>query len=547
MVALKMHRPRAAARQGLFVAVLCCACAGGVGSGPSLPGPRAESASLAGVLPRGLRRLTNREFRKMASIVLDDPLSPEFEAGLPPDVRQDDGYARNAAQTMSGALAVKLEQTVPELVQRALERPGSELFTCDSSKDSQPCVQAWATRKFEQAFRRPASAKDVADWMDLYRSGAAWGGARQGAATVLTALLLSPRLWYVQEQGENESTVDPGRLVRLSAFEVADQVALVVRGTLADEALVAAAKAGELDDPVARVAHARRLLALPDTREHYREFVLAWLEADQLGNTSKSEEVFQRYEDFKPRMLAETQAFTDEVFALRGASVKQLLSAGFASVDPSMAVFYGLNAFGPRVDAVAVGRGGVLQQASFLASHSQADTTSPVLRGDFVLRKVLCRRLPRPSELDIEVVMPRPSHEMTRREQFARHSADPRCAQCHDQIDGFGMVFEEFDAAGHRRSEELEKPVRTDGQVTYDGRSYRFGNSRELVRWLTSREETQECFARQMFRFVTGRVDPVAERAFLSLRSGLGAEHRDNVLEHLVAYVASESFLWRRH
>ncbi len=77
--------------------------------------------------------------------------------------------------------------------------------------------------------------------------------------------------------------------------------------------------------------------------------------------------------------------------------------------------------------------------------------------GTFVLRKVLCERVPRPSELDIEIIMPRPSAELTRREQFAFHGADPKCAQCHQRIDGFGLTMERFDAAGRARQLELDK------------------------------------------------------------------------------------------
>jgi hypothetical protein len=319
-----------------------------------------------------------------------------------------------------------------------------------------------------------------------------------------------------------------------------------MRGTLADEALLSDARAGTLAEGSVRQAHARRLLAQSDTRDHYREFVTSWLEVDKLEQTSKSSAVFAQYEGFKPRMLAETQHFVDAVFMSEGASIGKLLGAGFVSVDPEMAVFYGLDAFGARVSSEHVGRLGVLQHASFLASHSHTDTTSPVLRGDFVLRKVLCHRLPRPSELDIEVIMPRPRRDMTRREQFALHGADPRCADCHEQIDGFGLVFEEFDAAGRHREFELGKTVRKDGEVRYQGGDHRFANSGELVRWLQTRRESADCFARQIFRFVTGRVDAGAEAAFLDLRDELDVGRRDNVLEHLVAYVGSEQFLERR-
>jgi hypothetical protein len=226
--------------------------------------------------------------------------------------------------------------------------------------------------------------------------------------------------------------------------------------------------------------------------------------------------------------------------------LQSLLTAGFVSVDPNMAVLYGLEQFGARVPSLAHGRLGVLQHASFLAAHAHADTTSPVLRGDFVLRKLLCERVPRPSELDIEVIMPRPSSELTRREQFAFHAADRQCAQCHDKIDGFGLTLERFDAAGRRRELELNKPVRTDGQVIYGGKRVRFEDSAQLSRWLGARPEAADCFARHAFRFVTGHHSSEAEDAFVALRAELPPHDRNNLLEHLVAYVGTEAFIWRR-
>src|SRR5690606_14917659 len=248
-----------------------------------------------------------------------------------------------------------------------------------------------------------------------------------------------------------------------------------------DQALLDAAASDDLMDPAKREEQARRLLGLADSRQHYRQFVLQWLEVDQLEQTAKSEAVFAKYETFKPLMLAETERFADEVFVRHGASIRAMLTANFTAVDPNMAVFYGLSRFGPRVSLQGTQRLGVLQQASFLAAHSHADTTSPVLRGDFILRKVLCERLPRPSELDLEIIMPRPSESLTRREQFLRHGADPQCAECHDQIDGFGFALERFDAAGRARELELDKPIRSDGRVRFGEQNFEFREDRKSV------------------------------------------------------------------
>lgn len=509
------------------------------------PSQAATPASLTNptvseLLPVGIRRLTNREFVRAAEALLRAPLPPEFEASLPPDVRSMDGYTRHRAQTMSPALAVKLAQELPLLVEERLASGESRVFDCEAGDTT--CVEGFISSTLERAYRRPSDATLVAEMSRLFAHAAATGKPSDGAAAVLSALLQAPSLWYVTEHGEVAAS--PDGWVRLSGAEIANQLAFVIRGQGADSRLLADVAA--LGDPDVRRAHARRLLADVDARQHYREFVLQWLEVDELMRTAKSSSVFEPYDTFKSRMVDETVNFADEVFVHEGASLRSLLTAGFVSVDPNMAVFYGLQQFGARVDSRDRGRLGVLQHASFLAAHAHADTTSPVLRGDFVLRKVLCERVPRPSELDLEIIMPRPSTELTRREQFAWHGADPQCADCHDRIDGFGLTLERFDAAGRARTTELGKPVRTDGAVTYQGERVTFGDASELSRWLAAKPEAADCFARHAFRFVTGQHEPAAEDAFVALRYELPITLRDNLLEHLVAYVGTDAFIRRR-
>src|SRR5690606_20680611 len=120
----------------------------------------------------------------------------------------------------------------------------------------------------------------------------------------------------------------------------------------------------------------------------------------------KDDSVTAHYEGLKSSMLAETSAFVDEVFVHRGASLASLLTAGFSSVDQKMARYYDLDAWGPRVPSQQVGRLGVLQHASFLSAHAHPDGTSPIKRGDFILRRILCVDVPRPEEIGIEVVIP---------------------------------------------------------------------------------------------------------------------------------------------
>jgi hypothetical protein len=321
---------------------------------------------------------------------------------------------------------------------------------------------------------------------------------------------------------------------------------LAVSGGPPDEELLDAAEHGALETPADRERQARRLLAKHDTRHHFRRFVLEWLEVDRIDDTAKNADLHPRYEYTKRHMLAETNAFVDEIMVNHGASLRALLTAGFASVDPTMARYYDLLAWGPRVSLSGTGRIGVLQQASFLSTHAHEDSTSPVKRGDFVMRKLLCTTLPRPQELDIEVIIPAPDPKQTTRERFGAHVTNESCQMCHASIDALGFTFENFDGAGRARKRENERAVSTASDFAYEGTKERFSDSADLSRWLADSLVARHCFARQAFRYLSARKDPAVEDSFLALTRALPPGSEDNVTEMVVAYARSDLFVLRR-
>lgn len=535
-------RCRAGCGKWVVAAGLLFACAP-----PRSPEPLQPASSW---LPTRVRRLSNAEYEQAAARFLRIPV--EVRHRLPPDLRQLDGYTRNVQQSIMPSSGPQLSSIAEELATAAVAQAMDSIWPC---QESDGACQTRAIEKLAiRAFRRPAEQRELAALRGVFDAAAGRGDVADGVQAVLSALLQAPSFLYVTELGvsQNNDAAPPrrarqrGALVRLGDFELASSLAFTVRGAPPDSQLLAAARRGELHDPDERERQARRLLALHDTRHHFRRFLLQWLEVDDLLETAKSDEVLAGYEGLKPAMLAETERFVDEVLVHHGASVSALLNAGFSSVDMAMAAFYGLPAYGTRVPSREHGRVGVLQQASFLAAHAHPDSTSPILRGDFVARKLLCVRLPRPSELDIEVIMPRPSSELTTRERFAQHVADPDCRFCHRVIDGFGHTFESFDAAGRLRVEENGKPIDTVGQGSLQGRPYRFRDSQELVAWLANEPRVHECFARQAFRYFSAQNDEQVEEGFLKLRQQVPERHRSNLLEVLIAWVRSEHFVMRQ-
>jgi hypothetical protein len=506
------------------------------------PAPsRAPEASAADavLLPARLRRLSNIEYERTVADLLGKRY--DIAARLPPDARQE-GYTRSGSLALSASVGPQLSALASELAADSVKERLALLAPCARAGHAQrACEDRTIDALGARAFRRPLAASERAALRAVFDQGVASEGFAGGVELLLAALLLSPGLWYVSEGATGSEPVQ-----RLDAFELASVLAYSVRGGPPDAELLRAAAAAELDDPGARERQARRLLAESDTRHHFRQFVLEWLEVDLLADTSKNSEQFPRYDALKAHMLGETEAFADEVMVNDGARFSALLGAGYGSLDPDMARFYGLAAYGPRVRLQDSGRLGLLQQASFLAAHAHDNMTSPVKRGDFVLRQMLCVKLPRPTELDIEVTIPPPNDTQTTRQRFSAHSDNPSCSYCHRSIDALGFTFEEFDADGSRRTQDNDEPVSTGVDFLLGERKARFADSRELSRWLAGNDEARSCFARQALRYFSAAADPALEQRFLGELEALEPERRESLIEILIAYVRSDLFVWRR-
>jgi hypothetical protein len=494
------------------------------------------------LLPARVRRLTNIELERTVSALVGAEVA--LAAELPPDVRQED-YTPNAEQGAPAQWATRLDALAREIAKETAEKRLGTLVPCaaNATAADRRCASELVTTLGRRAFRRPLDATENATLLALFEAGVKDGGKfSRGAELVLRALVESPNLVYLSELGENGAATGT---VTLTPYEIASLLAYTVRGAPPDDELLAKAANGSLLEASVREHEARRLLGMHDTRHHFRRFVLEWLEVDELERTAKSPMLHPGYDELKSHMLAETSAFVDEVMVAEGASISALLSAGFASVDPPLARFYGLKTWGPRASLANSGRIGILQQASFLAAHAHEDSTSPVKRGDFVMKKLLCAPTRRPAELGIDLVFPPPSAALTTRERFSRHVIDPSCASCHDSIDAFGFPFETFDAAGRARATEHGEPVNSVTEARVGGKAVRFENSVELSRTLAKSGTVKECFARQAFRYFSAQHDPGVERSYLELRDALSDDRSGNLVEELVFYAKSELFVKR--
>jgi len=350
--------------------------------------------------------------------------------------------------------------------------------------------------------------------------------------------LLQQPAFYVKESGS------PGSFGALDAYALASRLSYFLTGSTPDAELLAAAAAGELATPAQIEQQVLRLLATPRAHEMVRNFLGQWLRLE--GAVDKDPALYPQYGSLQADMVNETLTFGEHVVFEEG--YPRLLQNQATYVNEPLARFYGIQGvtgagFRRVTLDTALQRAGLLTQASILAANSHADSTSPVRRGLFVLRQLLCVTIP-PPPVDVPPLQPaRPG--LTMRQRMQQHS-QTACAGCHHMIDGLGFGLEHFDAIGRYRTSEDGVPIDATGTVTLRDAQLSFDGALELSKLLATSADVPDCIAVQFFRFALQRYEEAGEvpcsllRAQLALRSG--ATFRDM----FVAIATSDSFRYAR-
>lgn len=540
----------------LWSSALLCALLAGPGcevsGGSSTSGGGSASGGTASSTPQGpfheaylqasLRRMTVREFNNTIGQLLG--IERDFSNVLPHDMVQE-GYSRNQAQLVDPVFGRQLQSAAEQIAAEAVAQHLAAIAPC-AATPGPDCAKTFIHDFGERAYRRPIPDDEQTQLFGLYELGAdgrpdAASQFASGIQFLLEAMLQASSFIYVSQVGELAA---PGAVSPLDQWEIASTLSYLVVAGPPDDALRAAAAAGQLSDPEQRRAHAKRLIATPAGQEQVRTFIREWLHLDKLATIDK---IDPRFDALRQPLLDEANAFIDEVTLRDDGSLAKLLTAGYTVVGPELEAFYGVSTGADgRASLAGTARVGLLQQGAFLAANSSANISSPIKRGVVFLDRVTCTPSLPPAFSGIVVKQPPPDPNSTTRELFAAHASAPLCLACHDRIDGAGFLFEDFGPIGEERHEEAGKPVDTSGQlkswIDVDGP---FASSVELSYALAQSKDIKRCFARQLYRYAAAANDPDREETFLT---GLEAEGAisDRVLRLIPEFVASKSFLLRQ-
>jgi len=159
---------------------------------------------------------------------------------------------------------------------------------------------------------------------------------------------------------------------------------------------------------------------------------------------------------------------------LEDRDVRDLLTADHTFVNERLARHYGMAAVhGPQFRRVTVeddARRGLLGKGAVLLRTSYGDRTSPVLRGAWVLDKLMgTPPTPPPPNVETDLSTPPGEKPKTVRARLEQHREDPNCKACHGVIDPYGLALETFSATGQWRDFDRAAEEQIDAATVLPG------------------------------------------------------------------------------
>jgi mono/diheme cytochrome c family protein len=337
---------------------------------------------------------------------------------------------------------------------RSMNDSRAKIFVClpKSKAEERPCAEQIAEHLATRAFRRSVTEADMKPYMAFYDT---WskeaGGFESGVSEMVIAILSSPEFLY----RDIPSSQQAGEARLLTDVELATRLSFLMWNTGPDQTLIDLAAARKLSDPKVMEEQVDRMLKDPRASTLVENFALAWLNLDELDKVEPegfSATMRKNYE-------TEIRMFLASVL-LEDRSVTDLLSADWTFVNDALAQQYGIQGVKGstfrRITLTDANRFGLLGKGAMLLRTSYGSRTSPVLRGAWVLDRIMgTPPHPPPPNVNTDIAVKEGEAPTTVRARLELHRENPSCKACHGLIDPPGLALENFDNQGRWREVDV--------------------------------------------------------------------------------------------
>lgn len=362
---------------------------------------------------------------------------------------------------------------------------------------------------------------------------------------VITGLLNAPEFLYFVENDPSDPPAPSGvpGVYQLNAYELASRLSYHVWDTMPDPGLMATAADGSLLQPAVYQQQVDRLFADPRAQQTLNQFFIDYFQTESVGGprgtgglnyhflADPNALASAQFQAFAGPNLPQATLYANVVadalgmanyFSTHNGTLNDLLTSPLSFAQTSdVAAIYGLAPW----DGVSAPlsfpdgqRPGLFTRALFTSAGID---TSPILKGVFLRRYVLCDTLGTPPALANGLSVPLTTDETTRQATTALTSNSP-CNFCHTNwINPLGFATESFDGLGRYRTMQTlytdtgavadVLPVNT-AVTPYvmmgDGTTQAAGPS-DLMNQIVGSEKPAACLARNYFRYAFGRFEDV--------------------------------------
>ncbi len=384
------------------------------------------------------------------------------------------------------------------------------IFVCDPHKIGEPaCAKQITEHLARRAFRRPVTADDVGRLMPFYEAGRKDGGSfDEGIEQVVAAVLASPDFLYRAIPGPKGTS--PNSEFALTGLELASRLSFFLWNTGPDEELLTLAASGGLTKPGAMEKQVRRMLADPKASSLVSSFGMKWLNLTTLDSVQPDPKLFPVFnEALRHDFAKETEAFLSSIL-LEDRSVIELLTSNQTFLNDELARLYRVpGVFGAQFREVTLAekeRAGLLGKGAVLLRTSYGDRTSPVLRGAWVLDKLLgTPPTPPPANTATDLSQKAGEAPKTVRARLEQHRDKASCKQCHGVIDPIGLALENFDAIGEWRTVDRQANAPIDAKTVLPN-GVAIDGTVELKDQLVERPATfAEAFTEKLMMYAVNR------------------------------------------
>ena len=265
----------------------------------------------------------------------------------------------------------------------------------------------------------------------------------------IKAILVSPSFLYRGLLVEGE----PGEQQRVDAFELAERLSYFLWEDMPDASLMEAAESGELLNRDGLASQIDRMLASPKALNLSESFAHQWLglaDIDSAADDATTRGSLRSQPlDFLHYLFTEDRPVMELIDS--DVAFTSYLTAKFYPEDREQLSKYvkpkGIERQLVSNERIKIEkdqeRGGILTMPGILAMNR-----GPILRGTWMLRRILGERLGEPPADVPPIQATAPNDELSFRDRFDQHRADSTCARCHDRIDPLGFALQEFDDDG---------------------------------------------------------------------------------------------------